>query len=79
MKYLFGMAALVLALTGAHLPALAQGQKLQELQERLNQLPPASRAGAAIWEERCASCHDHPTDRAPPRLHLQHYRTPEQV
>lgn len=38
-----------------------------------------SAEGARLWEERCATCHDYPTDRIPPKLYLQVIKTPEQV
>lgn len=41
------------------------------------ELPPAP-AGSSLYAERCASCHDHPRDRVPPRAQLQ-TRSPEEV
>jgi polyvinyl alcohol dehydrogenase (cytochrome) len=35
--------------------------------------------GAAIYKEHCASCHDNPQGRIPPRSTLAIYRTPEEV
>ncbi|MFO1409124.1 MAG: PQQ-binding-like beta-propeller repeat protein [Steroidobacteraceae bacterium] len=35
-------------------------------------------AGSALYAERCASCHDHPRDRIPPRAQLA-TRSPEEV
>jgi len=42
-----------------------------ELQKRIDE-------GAALYAERCASCHDHPRERIPPREALR-YRSPEAV
>ena len=42
-----------------------------ELQKRIDE-------GAALYGERCATCHDHPRERIPPRESLR-YRSPEAV
>ncbi len=41
--------------------------------------PDANQPGAALYEKRCAQCHDHPVDRIPPRVLLSIVKTPEQV
>ena len=73
------VAFLILTFDAWSQSVFAQARPLQELQRQLDQQPPASVEGKAIWEERCASCHDQPVDRIPPRLHLRQFRSPEQV
>jgi len=41
--------------------------------------PNASQPGAVLYTERCAQCHDHPSDRIPARAFLTIVKTPEQV
>ncbi|MBK7519469.1 MAG: PQQ-binding-like beta-propeller repeat protein [Gammaproteobacteria bacterium] len=41
--------------------------------------PAAAEPGAAIYAARCASCHDRPTDRIPPRGYISLLRSPEAV
>ncbi len=79
MNRLATIAALLLMAASWSAPAWAQAQMLQQKQQEINQKAPASIPGAAIWAERCAQCHDNAVDRIPPRLHLQAFRTPEQV
>ena len=35
--------------------------------------------GGALYAQRCATCHDQPRDRIPPRITLSVYRTPEEI
>lgn len=41
--------------------------------------PAAEPDGAALYAERCASCHDHPVERIPSRIFLATMRAPEDV
>lgn len=63
----------------AGLVLLAAG--LAAAQEALQQAAPAAgnAEGARLYKERCADCHDNPTDRIPPKLYLSIIKTPEQV
>lgn len=41
--------------------------------------PEIAAAGAAIYAERCAACHDHARERIPPRIMISTVRSPEEV
>jgi polyvinyl alcohol dehydrogenase (cytochrome) len=41
--------------------------------------PVATPDGAALYQARCATCHDHPAERTPSRIMLSTYRTPEEI
>lgn len=68
------------------LPALAQehgapaATPAAGAQTRAGQAPQsAGPEGAAIYAQRCANCHDFPSDRIPPRTYLSIIKTPDQV
>ena len=39
----------------------------------------ATAEGAALYASRCAACHDHATDRIPPKVLISVTRSPEDV
>jgi polyvinyl alcohol dehydrogenase (cytochrome) len=41
--------------------------------------PAQSPDGAALYQARCAACHDSPAERTPSRIMLSTYRTPEEI
>ncbi len=65
------VAAVAIALAGAGARAADAPQPGPELRKRIDE-------GAALYAQRCASCHDHPRERIPPRESLR-YRSPEAV
>jgi polyvinyl alcohol dehydrogenase (cytochrome) len=79
MKRARGLKALILMTASWGLSMAAEGPRLPQMEGPLDQVPPASPEGAAIWTQRCSSCHDHPVDRIPPHVFLQFFRSPEQV
>jgi polyvinyl alcohol dehydrogenase (cytochrome) len=44
-----------------------------------NAAPVHSRDGSLLYQDRCATCHDHPAERTPSHVMLSTYRTPEEI
>ncbi len=57
---------------------LVAGAQPPEAPARPSAGPEAAAQGEAIYQQRCATCHDHPRDRIPPRLLLS-FRRPQAV